>query len=151
MSSDFDQMARSCNLVFSDLAAQGTPVPARAERWMKGRVAFEVAEERIARGKVAAGLGWLGRALARDPIRCGILLAYRAIRSARRRLSATRRADPLPRFAEVDAAAIIGTDPHEIRGIANLLQNLDKRRMSQLAAEEPALNNRARAAVSAGG
>ena len=150
MSSDFDQMARSCSLVFRRLAAAGTPVPARAARWMKGRVAFEIAEERLARGKFAAGFGSLARAVALDPLRCGIVLAHRAIRSANRRLNGTGRTEPLPRFDDADPTAVVATDPHAIRGIAHLLQNIDKRRMSQLAIDETALKHRSPDAVRAG-
>jgi hypothetical protein len=142
MSSDFDQMARSCDLVFQQLAAEGTALPPLVVRRARAKIAFELAEQRASSGRFGSMLWWMTRAIALDPVRCSLFLAYRAARSMRRRLGAARPPLPRSRFQEIDPAAVVRSDPHELRGFARLLERIEEKRLSRLAAREPQLVKR---------
>ena len=132
MSSDFEQMARSCQLVFRTLQAEGTPAPSQAVRWVGSRDAFDIAQSRATERRYAASLSSLGRAVWLDPSRTLLLLLYRAVRTVRRRLF--RASSPhRHKFDAVDPAQETGRDPYEIVPLRRILDDLDRRRMARLA------------------
>jgi glycosyltransferase involved in cell wall biosynthesis len=134
MSSGFDRMVRSWRLVYDKAGAEKPRLPRQLLRWVEGKCAFDIAEQEIHAGKYLGGLGHLAEALVRDPVRCGSLLAYRAVRSARRRLAEGPSAAEPPRFSDVDPAEPLGTDPHELVALSRSLDALNSRRLRRLAA-----------------
>ena len=89
MSSDVEQMDRSCRLVYRRLAEDGTPVPRLVERRMLASSALDLAEYYAYNRKFGRALNWLSRALIFDPLRSGLFVAHRIARSARRKLGPT--------------------------------------------------------------
>jgi glycosyltransferase involved in cell wall biosynthesis len=136
MSSDVEQMDRSCRLVYRRLAEDGSPVPARLARGMIASSALELAEHYAARHKVARAAYWLTRSVRLDPLRTGLFLAYRITRSARRRLGPARAVPDLPIFLEADPIASIDGDPYRLARFAELLRTVDMRRLGRLAKED---------------
>ena len=146
MSSDFEQMARSANLVFRRLAAGHSSVPRRVVRWVAARDCFDIAQSQANEGRYGGMVSRLAAALRLDPVGSGLLLAYRAARSASRRLRRREPPPPPPRFQDVDPATEMGSDPYRLKGFSRLLERLDARRLARLAA-----GDRTRAAQSIAG
>lgn len=133
MSSDLEQMARSTALVFDRLAGAGATVPPRVVRWVCARDCFDIAQQRSLEGDWRSALSSLARAVRLDPAGSGLLLAYRAARSAMRRVG-RRGPPPLRRFQDVDPAEVMAADPHRLHRLARLIERLDARRLDRLAA-----------------
>lgn len=133
MSSDFEQMDRSCRLVYRCLDADGTPVPRRIERRMLASSAMDVAEHYALVGDFPRAFRWLGRSLRLDPLRCGGYLSYRVARSVRRRVGPRAPAAEAPNFHDADPAIRIHGDPYRMNAFADLLEKIDLRRLQRLA------------------
>jgi len=134
MSADAEQMFRACRLVYERLAADGTPAPARARRWMLATSAFDVAERHAFLGDPVRSLRWLAKAILLDPLRCGLMLAYRLMRTVRRKLTPSPRTLSRRPFLDVDPTDFTIGDPHEIRWFKRLVDTVDERRLNRLAA-----------------
>jgi glycosyltransferase involved in cell wall biosynthesis len=133
MSSDFEQMDRSRNLMFRRIAEAGAPVPDWVTRKVAARDAFEIFQQAAVRKSYGSAGGWLARSIGLDPIGSGLMLAYRLVRSARRRLGAPQAPAAPLHFLEVDPASNEGSDPQAIGWFARTLSALDDRRLKQLA------------------
>jgi GT2 family glycosyltransferase len=133
MSSGFDRMVRSWRLAYDQAAAEKPGLPWHLLRWVEGKSAFDIAEQEMHAGRYLGGLGHLAEALVCDPARCGSLLAYRAVRSARRRLVHGPSAAEPPRFSDVDPVEPLATDPHELVALSRSLDALNSRRLRRLA------------------
>jgi len=136
MSGDFDQMVQSWRLVYAQVSSEGG-LPSSVVRWVDGKCAFDIAEQRAVERRFVDMLRHLAVAMVRDPVRSGGILAYRTLRSARRRLSA-RRQGQLPQFFAVDPNAELSGDPYEVRGFSRLVDRLNAARLRRLAALENA-------------
>jgi hypothetical protein len=136
MSSDIEQMDRSCRLVYRRLARDGTPVPARIERRMLASSALDVAEHYAFAGRVAAAAKWLARSLWLDPLRSGLFVVYRVARSATRKLGSARSAPTPTHFLEADPAECLHGDPYRLERFARLLRTIDLRRLRRLAKDD---------------
>lgn len=137
MSSDLEQMARSTTLVFDRLSSEGATVPPQVVRWVRARDSFDIAQQRATEGLWTDALVSLAGAIRLDPVGSGLLIAYRAARSAMRRWGGGR-PPSLPRFQEVEPAAEMGADPYRLARFARLLERLDARRLAGLADGEAA-------------
>jgi glycosyltransferase involved in cell wall biosynthesis len=137
MSSDVDLIARSARRVYAQLVSEGELLLRRADRWVAAQNAFFTAEERATRGRPCSALGHLSRSLLLDPVRSGLLLTYRSVRSSRRRLRKTEARAPSVPFGEIDPRAPFEGDPHELKGFLRLLERVDRRRLALLKAREP--------------
>ena len=133
MSSDVEQMDRSCRLVYRRLAEDGTPVPAAVERRMLASSALDVAEHYAATGKLMRAIGWLFRSLRLDPLRSGLTVAYRVARSARRKLGPAVSMPQLENFHDADPTVCIHPDPYRLDRLADWLRLIDLRRLKRLA------------------
>jgi hypothetical protein len=133
MSSDFEQIARSCRLVYRKLRSDGAPLSDRVWRWVRGISAFSLAEQYAVDRKYLAFVESLACALCLDPVRCGLLLVYRIVRSVRRRLRTVQSTQPLYLFKNVGPGDPIAADPHELVNFARVIHNLDRRRLEKLA------------------
>jgi GT2 family glycosyltransferase len=133
MSSGFDRMVRSWRLAYDQVASEKPGLPPHLLRRVEGKCAFDIAEQEMHAGRYLGGLAHLAEALVRDPARCGSLLAYRAVRSARRRLGHGPSAAEPPPFGDVDPAQPLATDPHEIAALSRSLDALNSRRLLRLA------------------
>jgi glycosyltransferase involved in cell wall biosynthesis len=136
MSSDVEQMDRSCRLVYRRLADDGTPVRARIERRMLASSALDLAEYYAFIGRVAAAAKWLARSMWLDPLRSGLFVAYRVARTARRKLGAVRSASMPSHFLDADPAEYLHGDPYRLDRFARLLRTIDLRRLGRLAEED---------------
>lgn len=136
MSSDVEQMDRSCRLVYRRLAEDRTPVPARIEHRMLASSALDLAEHYAFAGRAAAAAKWLTRSLRFDPLRSGLFVAYRLARTARRKLAPARRVPKRPHFLEADPAKFIHGDPYRLDRFVRLLRTIDLRRLRRLARED---------------
>jgi glycosyltransferase involved in cell wall biosynthesis len=136
MSSDVEQMDRSCRLVYRRLAQAGSPVPRRIERRMLASSALDLAEHYAFTGRTWTAAKWLTRSLRLDPLRSGLVVAYRLARTARRKLGAARPAPNSLDFLEADPAEFIHCDPYRLDRFAGLLRSIDLRRLRQLAVED---------------
>jgi hypothetical protein len=133
MSGDAEQMDRSCRLVYRRLAADGTPAPPAAEHWMLASSALDVAEHYAFSGRLPAAVKWLIRSLRLDPLRSGLVAAYRIARSVRRRLAPAQFVSPAPHFLDADPMTEILGDPYRLHRFADLLRQVDARRLERLA------------------
>jgi glycosyltransferase involved in cell wall biosynthesis len=136
MSSDLEQMDRSCRLVYRRLAEDGSPVHGSIARGMIASSALELAEHYAARHNVARAAYWLTRSLRLDPLRTGLFLGYRMTRSARRRLGPARAAPDFPRFLDADPGVSMDGDPYRLARFAELLRTVDARRLRRFAKED---------------
>lgn len=136
MSSDFEQIARSCRLVYLKLQEQGAPLSPGVARWVRGISAFSLAEQHAVEGEYIFALKRLVWALFLDPVRCGSLLIYRLVRSICRRLGPHPGESVSRHFQDVDPSDPIGGDAHELVIFARAIQNLDRRRLERLARKD---------------
>lgn len=143
MSSGFERMLRSWRLVYSRISAEEPRLPRSLIRWVEGKCAFDIAQQRAVEGRYGDALRHLSEALLLDPRRCGALVAYRIGRSAARRLRRPRSAEK-PRFQDVDPAARISGDPHELPMVSRLVDWVNARRMRRFAAVDQAASSVAR-------
>src|SRR4051794_5411377 len=67
------------------LAEEGPRVPGLLERRMLASCALDLAEHYAYSLKLGGAVHWLSRALIFDPVRSGLFVGYRILRSARRR------------------------------------------------------------------
>jgi hypothetical protein len=132
MSSDVEQMDRSCRLVYRRLAEEGTPVPRRIERQMLASSALDLAEYYAYTKKFGRAVNWLWRALIFDPLRSGLFVAYRIARSGRRKLGLSMPIAQPSAFLDADPSALIHGDPYRLERFAMLLRNIDLRRLERL-------------------
>ena len=133
MSSGFERMVRSWRLAYTRISADEPKLPRRLLRWVEGKCAFDIAEQRAVEGNYAEGLRYLSEALLHDPRRCSALFAYRIARSAARRLHRARPVEK-PRFYDMDPAAQISGDPHELPFVSSLVDRLNAGRLRRFAA-----------------
>ena len=131
MSGDFDQMVRSWNLVYGQISKEA-PLPRSVVRWVNGKCALDVAERRAVEGSLTDALTQLALALTLDPLRCGALVAYRAIRSARRRVSHHPAKPKLATFYEIDPSAELIGDPFVLPRFSNWIEGLNASRLRRL-------------------
>jgi len=131
MSGDFDQMVRSWNLVYGEISKEG-PLPGSLKRWVDGKCALDIAERRAVEGKLGYALPQLALALALDPLRCGALMAYRTIRSARRRVGNHPRKPELASFYEIDPSAELTGDPFILPRFSGWIEGLNASRLRRL-------------------
>jgi glycosyltransferase involved in cell wall biosynthesis len=136
MSSDVEQMDRSCRLVYRRLAEVGTPAPTRIERRMLASSALDLAEHYAFTGRPRTAARWLARSLWLDPLRSGLFVAYRLARTARRKLGPARSMPKQPHFLEADPAKIIHGDPYRLDRFAGLLRIIDLSRLARLAEQD---------------
>ena len=136
MSGDFEQMVRSWRLVYARMSNDGG-MARSVVRWVDGKCALDIAERHAVDGRFLDMLRHLSIAMLRDPVRSGGILAYRTLRSARRRLS-VRRQGQLPQFFTIDPKAELGGDPYEVRGFSRLLDRLNSARLRRLSAIDSA-------------
>ena len=136
MSSDVEQMDRSCRLIYRRLAEDGTPIAAQIERRMLASSALDLAEHYAFRGRVAAAAKWLARSLWLDLLRSGMFVAYRIARSARRKLGPARSTSTPPHFLEADPTEPFYGDPYRLERFARLLRAIDLRRLRRLAKQD---------------
>lgn len=136
MSSDFEQMDRSCRLVYRCLEGDGTPVPRQIERRMLASSAMDVAEQYVIVGNVGRAFRWLGRSLRLDPVRSAAYLSYRIVRSLRRRLGPVAAEVDTIDFHDADPVTRIHGDPYRLKAFANLVEKVDLRRLQRLADRE---------------
>jgi hypothetical protein len=133
MSSDVEQMHRSCREVYRRLAEDGTPVPRRIERRMLASSALDLAEHYAFTGKFGRAMRWLSRALILDPVRSGSFVAYRIARSSRRKLGPAAMPIERLRFLDADPSARIITDAYHLDPLAEFVENIDLHRLKRLA------------------
>lgn len=134
MSGDVDLIRHSARTVYTQLLAEGELAYPRSAQWVGGSQAFNTAQQRAAAGRLPSALGYLTRSLWRDPARNSLLLAYRLIRSANRRLPRRRpRRPPQAMFADVDPAAQLVVDPYALPRLASIIGRLDRNRLRRLA------------------
>ncbi len=137
MSSDVDLIASSARRVYGQLVSEGALALSRADRWVAAQNAFFTAEQRAARGRPLSALAHLSKSLLLDPLRSGLVLIYRSIRSLRRRSRKSGPPTPSLSFREIDPRAHVAGDPHELRAFLRLVEGVDKRRLSRFKAQEP--------------
>jgi glycosyltransferase involved in cell wall biosynthesis len=131
MSGDFEQILRSWRLVYAEVSSEVT-LPRSLIRWVDGKCELDIAERRAVDGHALDGLGHLALALAHDPLRCGAILAYRIVRSARRRLGAPRQGPELPSFYDLDPKAKFLSDPYRLERFSSWIDGLNVARLRQL-------------------
>jgi len=132
MSRNTDQIIRSWNLVYDDLAAD-PHIPRAPIRWNRAFFARVRAEEALTRGSARQAFGQLGRALVLDPVKWASYLAYRAVRTAVRLARNRSAPSHRPKFSEVDPGQFLNPDPNEVAVLARLMRRLDERRLESLA------------------
>lgn len=137
MSGDFDQMVRSWRLVYREVAQQNS-VPKSLLRWVDAKCALDIAERRAVDGKLADALRQLAMALVGDPVRCGGIVAYRTIRSARRRMSKAPARLELPSFYDVDPARELIGDPYRLKRFSARIDEINASRLRRFAEEDGA-------------
>jgi len=133
MSGDFDQMVRSWRLVYEEISKDGG-MPRSVIRWVDGKCELDIAERRAVQGRFVDASRHLAGAIARDPLRAGKILAYRLLRSVRRRLGWRRPQPPMPLFQDVDPKAEMTGDPYDLRRFSSWIDQLNSERLRRLAA-----------------
>ena len=133
MSGDAEQMDRSCRLVYRRLAEDGTPAPGLARRSLLAASAFDMTEHHAAAGRFGRAAAWAAQAMVLDPVRSGLMLAYRLARSARRRFGRKRPPAARTHFYEVDPKAGMATDPYRLPALLHLIERVEARRLRALA------------------
>jgi FkbM family methyltransferase len=137
MSSDVDLIADSARRVYAELIAEGDARLRRIGRWVAAQNEFFTGEQRAVCGQPVSALVHLSKSLLLDPVRSGLVLTYRSLRTTRRRLLNGSTAKPLRRFSNIDTQAEVGGDPHALKGFKRLLERLDARRLERLKAADP--------------
>lgn len=138
MSSDIEQMNRSIRLVYHRLAQQGMPVSSRVQRGMVGMSAFDLVESYAAKGSAIKAIGWLVRSLRLDPVRFGLLTAYRLARTVRRRFGPAPSVRQPVHFLAANPGEWIGGDPYRLNRFANFLETIEQQRLESLARKDKA-------------
>jgi len=132
MSGDFEQILRSWRFVYAGVSSE-VALPRSLIRWVDGKCELDIAERRVADGKVLDGLEHLALALVRDPARCGAILAYRTIRSAKRRVIRPGQKPNLPSFYGIDSKTVLVGDPYQLERFLGWIDRLNDRRLRRLA------------------
>lgn len=135
MSGDFEQILRSWRFVYAQISSEAA-LPRSLTRWVDGKCEFDIAERRLAAGETSDGLKHLALALVRDPVRCSAILAYRAARSARRRLSRPTQEPQRPSFYSLDPKAPMTGDQHQLERFSGWIDRLNAGRLQRLAAAD---------------
>jgi hypothetical protein len=135
MSRDFDQMVRSWRLVYAHVT-NADPLPRPVVRWVDGKCALDIAERRAVEGKLLDSLPQLASAFALDPLRCGTTIAYRAIRSVKRRISRRPSIAQMPSFYEIEPDAELIGDPFAIPFLTAWMDRLNASRLRRLAVSD---------------
>lgn len=134
MSRDSDQMLRSWQLVYGDLAGAGL-IPSAVDRWMTGLAKLGLAETRLQHRRLRDLPAPIAAAVWLDPVRCGGIVAYRFVRLVVRVLRGRRVPRPRPPFTETEPLDYIPRDPYEIKRLTALLDAIDSARLRRLARE----------------
>jgi hypothetical protein len=132
LSQDRERMLRAWEGLLDTLAEGDPPVPRRVIGWNLAIRSFGLAEQKAGRGDRSGGLRLLLRALRLDPTRTGAHLGYRAARLVRRKLGGRKDEPQWPSFFDVDPAARMRSDPHELPALARALERLEARRLARL-------------------
>jgi glycosyltransferase involved in cell wall biosynthesis len=132
MSGDFEQMDRSCRLVYRRMTEDGAPAPKLIERRMLASSALDVAEHYAFTGRWGRAAKWLGRALRLDPSRSSLFVSYRIARSIRRMVGPAATEAERPRFLDLDPSEPFNGDPYRLRRFEGVLRRIDLRRLSRL-------------------
>ena len=98
--------------------------------------ALDLAEYYAYTRKFGRALNWLSRALILDPVRSALFVAYRLARSARRKLGPAVPITQSSHFLDADPSTCIHADPYRLNRFAELLRNIDLRRLERLAEED---------------
>ena len=136
MSSDVDLIDRSARRVYAQLVSEGERPLRSADRWVAAQNAVFTAEQRAVRRQPLSALGHVSRSLVLDPVRSGLLLSHRALRSAHRRLR-SRPSSASISFAKIDPRAQFTGDPHELTIFSRMIERIDEHRLARLKASEP--------------
>ena len=131
MSCDVDQIVRSAELVYRRLRQEGVSVPPNAQRWLAARNGFHIATQRAASGNLAGAFAQIAKSILLDPLRSGLELTCRLLRSFRRRIGRDSLATPI-KFADVDPSEIPPGDPFENSALRHALETIDRCRLMRL-------------------
>lgn len=133
MSRNAERMARSWALAVSEAPPTDNRAARRALDWAEAMRSLGRAEGCAARGKPVEAARLLARAIALDPRRTGLNLAYRTARMLARLVRGRRPPAPPRSFADCGPDERIRTDPDEISRLVLALERFEARRMARLA------------------
>ena len=132
MSADLERMHRATRSLHDRVLAEGLPVPRTVLQWASARSCLEIAERRAWTGDLRGAGAKLLEAVRLDPVRCGLCIGYRTVRSVVRRLKVARNAARPLHFYEMGTSDGVRSDPAELPLLLSFIEALDRRRLEQL-------------------